>query len=666
MGVVWAARNEAISRDVAIKVMLPRIAEDPVALQRFFNEAKICGSIRHPGIVDVLDLGRAADGSPFLVMELLEGESLDDRLNRVKRMPPSVILPIARDVARTIAMAHKRGIIHRDIKPANIFLHRASTGEEIVKVLDFGISKVLAPEFETKTTHTGAVVLGLDDKIYVDEEGSATGPGGGGSGGGAGGAGGAGVGGAGGAGGGVACPVVPAVGAPGQSLWVTTSTSSQPASMGGVAVDGCGDIWVTAKFTKDIKLGDCPLRLSDAGGAVFWAKLDGATGTCKASGVIGGANNVDFAEPRSIAVDAAGNAVIAGHYKGFLNLVDAPGYSKNDSYDPFVIKLDPDGGVAWLKANWGSDLDDGANAVAVDPSDGSVVVAGLLRGSMLIDTVPETTLASNVDSSDILLAKIDKDGYSQWAHRFGSSQADAASGVAVRTPSGAIGLTGIFAGTVDFLQKSLTTTGTPDAFAAAFDSIGTVCSYVFTPLANPSSSGVSVAWTGSVGQLAVVGELNGIGSFSGTTLNTKSGDTDSFLALLDSTAGGADSATRIGQPAAAPMAVSPDRIKAVAAVPGSKHVLIAGSFRDSVLVGDKTATSAGGDDILVARLDETLKAAWVRSIGTMNDQEASAAAVDPDTGAPVIGGRFSGMVDFGTGSSMATITPQIFVLKLAP
>jgi serine/threonine-protein kinase len=167
MGVVWAARNEAISRNVAIKVMLPRIAEDPVALQRFFNEAKICGSIRHPGIVDVLDLGRAADGSPFLVMELLEGESLDDRLHRVKRMPLSVILPIARDVARTIAMAHKRGIIHRDIKPANIFLHRASTGEEIVKVLDFGISKVLAPEFETKTTHTGAV---LGSPAYMSPE----------------------------------------------------------------------------------------------------------------------------------------------------------------------------------------------------------------------------------------------------------------------------------------------------------------------------------------------------------------------------------------------------------------------------------------------------------------------------------------------------------------
>jgi hypothetical protein len=286
---------------------------------------------------------------------------------------------------------------------------------------------------------------------------------------------------------------------------------------------------------------------------------------------------------------------------------------------------------------------------------------------MTIDTMPDpTTLTSSADSSDVLLAKIDKDGFTQWAQRFGSSQPDAANGVVVRSPSGAIGLTGTFTGTVEFLQKTLTTTGNPDAFAVAFNSIGTVCSYGFTPISNPSASGLSVAWTGSAGQLAVVGELNGIGSFNGTNLTSKSGDTDSFLALLDSTAGGADSATRIGQPAAAPMAINPDRIKAVAAVPGSKHVLIAGSFRDSVLVGDKTATSAGGADILVARLDETLKAAWVRSIGEAIDQEASAAAADPGTGAPIIGGRFSGTVDFGTGSPIASLTPQIFILKLAP
>src|SRR5437868_6166730 len=115
MGAVWAATNEAIARDVAIKVMLPSIAADPTSLQRFFNEAKIAGSIRHPGIVDVLDLGRAEDGSPFIVMERLEGEGLDKKIDREGRLLPSVILPIVRDVARTIALAHEKGIVHRDL-----------------------------------------------------------------------------------------------------------------------------------------------------------------------------------------------------------------------------------------------------------------------------------------------------------------------------------------------------------------------------------------------------------------------------------------------------------------------------------------------------------------------------------------------------------------------
>jgi serine/threonine-protein kinase len=159
MGAVWAARNEAIDRDVAIKVMLPQIADDPVSLQRFFNEARICGSIRHPGIVDVLDLGRSEeDGSPFLVMELLDGESLETRLFRQRRLAPSVILEIVRDVARTISLAHQKDIVHRDLKPANLFLHRLATGQVVVKVLDFGISKVLTPGASARTTQTGAVI----------------------------------------------------------------------------------------------------------------------------------------------------------------------------------------------------------------------------------------------------------------------------------------------------------------------------------------------------------------------------------------------------------------------------------------------------------------------------------------------------------------------------
>jgi serine/threonine-protein kinase len=160
MGAVWLATNEAIAREVAIKVMHPQVASDPVAIQRFFNEAKICGSIRHPGIVDVLDLGRAEDGAVFLVMERLHGASLDGLTARGLRLEPAAILPIVRDVARTLSMAHAEGIIHRDLKPGNLFLHRMPTGQVVAKVLDFGISKVTSPTLtgSQRATRTGSVV----------------------------------------------------------------------------------------------------------------------------------------------------------------------------------------------------------------------------------------------------------------------------------------------------------------------------------------------------------------------------------------------------------------------------------------------------------------------------------------------------------------------------
>src|SRR5262249_52471813 len=145
----------------------PQIAGDPVALQRFFNEARICGSIRNPGIVDVLDLGCAEDGSPFIVMELLEGESLENKLEREGRLLPSVILPIVRDIARTISLAHQRDVVHRDIKPGNIFLVRGLPGQTQVKVLDFGISKVLTPGNNMKATRTGSVI---GSPLYMSPE----------------------------------------------------------------------------------------------------------------------------------------------------------------------------------------------------------------------------------------------------------------------------------------------------------------------------------------------------------------------------------------------------------------------------------------------------------------------------------------------------------------
>ncbi len=155
---MWAAKNELIDRDVALKVMRPDVAEDAVALQRFFNEAKASGRVRSSSIVEILDLGQAEDGSPFLVFELLDGEGLDQRLARDGTLDAEFACEVFHSVAKALDLAHSQGIIHRDLKPANIFLHRDPEGNTVAKILDFGISKIFETNNNFTLTRTGTVV----------------------------------------------------------------------------------------------------------------------------------------------------------------------------------------------------------------------------------------------------------------------------------------------------------------------------------------------------------------------------------------------------------------------------------------------------------------------------------------------------------------------------
>jgi len=158
-GAVWAARNELIDRDVALKMLEPEVMSDKVLLQRFFNEAKAIGRVKHPCIVGILDLGQAEDGSPFLVLELLDGEPLSTKIQRDNVMDPETLFDVFSGIARALDLAHQLGIVHRDLKPANIFLHRDSTSQLVGKILDFGISKVLGTgSANFSLTKTGTVV----------------------------------------------------------------------------------------------------------------------------------------------------------------------------------------------------------------------------------------------------------------------------------------------------------------------------------------------------------------------------------------------------------------------------------------------------------------------------------------------------------------------------
>ncbi len=166
MGSVWAARNELTNRDFAVKFLRSDLARDEEALQRFFLEARACGQIRHPAIVDVYDMGQAEDGSPYLVMELLEGEGFDQRIQRQGRLLPADVCRWVATVSRGLDEAHTRGLIHRDLKPGNIFFAIDKAGEVFPKVLDFGISKETSQD-EFVKTNTGAV---LGSPAYMSPE----------------------------------------------------------------------------------------------------------------------------------------------------------------------------------------------------------------------------------------------------------------------------------------------------------------------------------------------------------------------------------------------------------------------------------------------------------------------------------------------------------------
>ena len=144
MGSVYRARQLTVGRDVALKIVRRDRARDVDTKVRFEREARAVSSLKSPHTVTAFDFGEAEDGSWFLALEMLEGETLGERLRREKRLHWSEALRIARDALRSLAEAHEQGIVHRDLKPDNLFLARAhEPGEkrELCKILDFGIAK---------------------------------------------------------------------------------------------------------------------------------------------------------------------------------------------------------------------------------------------------------------------------------------------------------------------------------------------------------------------------------------------------------------------------------------------------------------------------------------------------------------------------------------------
>jgi serine/threonine-protein kinase len=152
MGSIWVADHSGLGTQVAIKFMSPEMVDKPNLVARFSREAHAAAQIRSVHVVQVLDHGLTLDGTPYIAMELLEGESLQKRLRRVGRISPEQAARVVTPVCKALAKAHALGIVHRDIKPANIFLLE-SDDEVHCKLLDFGVAKAEGSDLAVTRTN---------------------------------------------------------------------------------------------------------------------------------------------------------------------------------------------------------------------------------------------------------------------------------------------------------------------------------------------------------------------------------------------------------------------------------------------------------------------------------------------------------------------------------
>ncbi|MBT8494427.1 MAG: serine/threonine protein kinase, partial [Deltaproteobacteria bacterium] len=148
MGAVYEAEHLGLGTTVAVKLLGEGSNTDPKSIARFKREAKAMGQIKHENVVRVMDTGTDDYGLPYLVMEVLDGESLSAVLRREKRLKPNVAVEVACQILAGLNVAHSKGVVHRDLKPGNVFIASMQDGTKRVKILDFGISKL-----HDSTTH---------------------------------------------------------------------------------------------------------------------------------------------------------------------------------------------------------------------------------------------------------------------------------------------------------------------------------------------------------------------------------------------------------------------------------------------------------------------------------------------------------------------------------
>ncbi len=168
MADVWSASHQFTERDVAIKFMSPHVAKTDDAALRFLKEAKVSARVNHPNVIEIHDVGQTEEGQLFLVMELLQGASLDVALRH--ESPPMTVCEFTRlmaEISDALAAAHRSGVVHRDLKPSNLFLQSGRDGVSTLTLLDFGVSKFVEDGRDTALTGAGTV---LGSPLYMSPE----------------------------------------------------------------------------------------------------------------------------------------------------------------------------------------------------------------------------------------------------------------------------------------------------------------------------------------------------------------------------------------------------------------------------------------------------------------------------------------------------------------
>ncbi len=170
MGAVYAAENTWTRRPVAVKLLHPEFVRTPEVAHRFMQEAQLASQLRHPNIVDVLDLGQdPADSSLYIVQELLHGNDLRAVLDASGRLDVSAAIDIVLPLAGALSLAHQRAVVHRDIKPENVFLAKDEHGGAVPKLIDFGISKVTTEGRDDRNLTQAGTLVGTPNYMSPEQ-----------------------------------------------------------------------------------------------------------------------------------------------------------------------------------------------------------------------------------------------------------------------------------------------------------------------------------------------------------------------------------------------------------------------------------------------------------------------------------------------------------------